>query len=80
VYDNGGRTVAVQPLTQIVEWIVACVTAGFSRPINGAWDVTDVGAAVLEQPAGRAMASAAIMTIAFNGSPWRGNGSLVYSE
>jgi hypothetical protein len=30
--DSGGLIVAVQPDTQIVEWIVAWVTAGFSAP------------------------------------------------
>jgi hypothetical protein len=30
VYDEGGRTVAVHPLAQIVTAIVAWVTAGFN--------------------------------------------------
>src|SRR5450759_919483 len=32
VYEEGGRTVAVQPETQIVEPIVACVTDGLKAP------------------------------------------------
>ena len=32
VMDSGGRTVVVQPLWQIVEPIVDCVTAGLSAP------------------------------------------------
>jgi hypothetical protein len=32
VYEDGGRMVAVQPDTQMVEWIVAWVTAGLSAP------------------------------------------------
>jgi hypothetical protein len=32
VIDTGGRTVAVHPERQIVEPIVACVTAGFTVP------------------------------------------------
>ena len=32
VTDSGGRTVAVQPLRQMVEPIRACVTAGLSAP------------------------------------------------
>jgi len=32
VTDTGGRTVEVQPLRQIVEPIVAWVTAGFTAP------------------------------------------------
>jgi hypothetical protein len=34
VTDHGGRIVAVYPLTQIVEWTVACVTAGLVRPAS----------------------------------------------
>src|SRR6266581_4367788 len=32
VYEDGGRTVAVQPDTQIVDPIVAWVTSGFRAP------------------------------------------------
>jgi hypothetical protein len=32
VIDSAGRTVEVQPLRQIVDEIVACVTAGLSAP------------------------------------------------
>src|SRR5271169_1258126 len=32
---TGGRTVLVQPLTQIVSWILACVTSGLSAPGTG---------------------------------------------
>ncbi len=32
VTEVGGRTLAVQPETQIVVWIVACVTSGFVAP------------------------------------------------
>jgi hypothetical protein len=32
VTDTGGRTVDVQPARQMVEPIVACVTAGFTAP------------------------------------------------
>src|SRR5713101_4175736 len=32
VYDDGGRTVEVQPETQMVEWIDDCVTSGLVAP------------------------------------------------
>lgn len=32
MYDEDGRIVAVYPETQIVEWIFACLTAGFTAP------------------------------------------------